>query len=168
MYAFRSAYDAHDAKKKLDLRDEAGNRIIASRMATGRSAITERMLRREVSRDLEGLLNTIALESTLDLYGCDYVRKSVINFGLPDITHRHIDDHSVNEIADELQTVLTHFEPRLVPGSISVSRDTTVDTAELKIRFHVHADLSCDPVNVPVEFIADIEVDTGKFRINRL
>ena len=32
----------------------------------------------------------------------------------------------------------------------------------------VRADLICDPVNVPVEFVADVELDSGKIKINRL
>ena len=35
------------------------------------------------------------------------------------------------------------------------------------MRFIVRADLTCDPVHVPVEFIADI-VETGRIMINRL
>ena len=31
MYAFRTAHEARDAKKKIDLRDESGERVIASR-----------------------------------------------------------------------------------------------------------------------------------------
>ena len=67
MFAFRSANEARDAKKKLDLRDEAGERIIAGRRATGRTAITEGLLRKDVAHDLEALMNTIALESSQDL-----------------------------------------------------------------------------------------------------
>ena len=32
----------------------------------------------------------------------------------------------------------------------------------------VRADLFCEPLNVPIEFVADVEVDTGKIMINRL
>src|SRR5262245_57304624 len=52
MYAFRGAHEARDAKTKLDLRDEAGERVIASRRMAVRTAITEPTLRREVARDL--------------------------------------------------------------------------------------------------------------------
>ena len=55
-----------------------------------------------------------------------------------------------------------------MPESIQVARDSTVDKAELKIRFIVNAELSCEPLNVPVEFIADVEFDSGKILINRL
>lgn len=59
-------------------------------------------------------------------------------------------------------------EPRLVPATIAVARDTSVDPKQLKVRFTVRADLLCDPVNVPVEFMADVELDSGKIAINRL
>jgi type VI secretion system protein ImpF len=39
---------------------------------------------------------------------------------------------------------------------------------ELKLRFVVQADLRCDPLNVPVEFIADVDLDSGGIQINRL
>jgi type VI secretion system protein ImpF len=63
---------------------------------------------------------------------------------------------------------LRDFEPRLVSDTIRIARDQSVRSEELKVRFVVRADLSCVPLNVPVEFLADIEVDTGKISINRL
>jgi type VI secretion system protein ImpF len=168
MFAFRGAHAARDAKKKIDLRDDSGNRIIASRRSTSRGAITEPLLRREVATDLVALMNTISFESSFDLEGYDFVRKSIVNFGFPDLVHRTIDEGSVDGVKDEIRTVLMHFEPRLVQDSIHVSRDTTVDKAELKVRFVVNADLACDPLNVPVEFVAEVELDSGKILINRL
>jgi len=168
MHAFRSAFEARDSKKKLDLRDESGERVIANRRTAARTAITEPTLRREVARDLDALMNTIALESTLDLRSSEYVRRSVLNFGFPDITHRSIDEIAVNDVSHEIATVLMHYEPRLVRDTIQVMRDSAIDSADLKVRFIVRADLSCEPLNVPIEFVADVEVDSGKIVINRL
>ena len=106
MFAFRSAFEARDAKKKHDLRDETGERVISSRRTTARTAITEPMLRREVARDLEALVNTIALESSQDLEPFDHARKSILNFGLPDIAHRSIDEISINDVGYEIATAL--------------------------------------------------------------
>jgi type VI secretion system protein ImpF len=168
MYAFRGAHAARDAKQRLDLRDEAGDRVIASRRSTARGAITEPLLRREVASDLSALMNTVALESCIALDAHGYVRRSVLNFGFPDLVHRSIDELSTNDIGAELRQVLARFEPRLAPDSIEVTRDPNVDKGELKIRFLVSAELSCEPLNVPVEFIADVEFDSGKIMINRL
>jgi type VI secretion system protein ImpF len=168
MYAFRGAFAARDSKKKLDLRDESGDRVIASRRSAARGAITEPLLRREVSIDLSTLMNTISLDSSFDIEDYDFVRKSVLNYGFPDLVHRTIDESSVNSVKDEIRTVLMQFEPRLGRESLHVARDETVDKAELKVRFVVNADLACDPLNVPVEFVAEVELDSGKILINRL
>jgi type VI secretion system protein ImpF len=165
MYAFRSAHDARDATKRLDLRDDAGERVVAQRRKTARVAITEPALRREVARDLEALVNTVALESTLDLRAFDEVRRSVLNFGLPDFVHRAIDEISVDDIKGELEAVLLAYEPRLVANTVKVSRDTSLDTAALKVRFIIRADLVCEPLNVPIEFVADVELDSTKITI---
>ena len=61
MYVFRAAHEAKDAKKSIDIRDRAGDRVIAGRRLRARQVITEPILRREVARDLEALLNTVAL-----------------------------------------------------------------------------------------------------------
>jgi type VI secretion system protein ImpF len=117
---------------------------------------------------VEALMNTVALESSEDLTEFDCVRKSVLNFGLPDIVHRTIDETSADDIKDEIKAALKHFEPRLTPDSVQAVRDKAIDNFELKIRFVVQADLRCEPVNVPVEFVADVDVDGNAIEINRL
>jgi type VI secretion system protein ImpF len=167
MYVFRAAHAAKDAKKVLDVRNEAGERVIVGRRLRARQVITELILRREVSRDLEALLNCVALESTIDMSHAPLVRKSILNFGIPDVTRRSIDELGVNDIPEEIRRAIVNFEPRLAAASLHVERDDSVDPTELKLRFIVRADLSCDPVHVPVEFIADV-IDTGKIIVNRL
>jgi type VI secretion system protein ImpF len=166
MYVFRAAHEAKDAAKKIDPRNNPGGVIGVRRLGT-RQTITESLLRKEVSHDLDALLNTIALESTVNMSDAPYVRKSILNFGIPDLTKRSIDEIGVNDIPEEIRTAIINFEPRLAADSLHVERDTSVDAAELKIRFIVRADLICDPVHVPVEFVADV-IDTGQVVINRL
>jgi type VI secretion system protein ImpF len=168
MYAFRAAHAARDATKKVDLRDEAGDRVIPSRRVTSRLPITEALLRRDVAHDLEALMNTVALESAEDLGGLEHVRNSILNFGLPDIAHRTSEEGDVDDIKNEIEAVLMNYEPRLTRESIHAKRDKTVDSHELKIRFLVQAELRCDPVDVPVEFIADFDVESSAVQINRL
>ena len=168
MYAFRSAFVARDAKKKIDVRDDGGERVIASRRISQRAAITEPVLRREVAQDLENLLNTIALESSLALDECDFVRRSILNYGLPDLASRTIDENAVVGIKDEISTALVNYEPRLLSETIRIERDTSLDLSQLKIRFVANAELVCQPVHVPVEFVAELELDTAKIQIRRL
>lgn len=168
MFAFRAAHAEKDARKEMDLRDAAGERVIAARRGAARSAITEMGLRREVMRDIDALMNTIALESVENLDEYEQVRKSVLNFGCPDIANRTIDEARLMEIRSEIETALRRHEPRLIRDTIEVIRDDSVDKVELRVRFTIRADLSCNPVNIPVEFFADVECDTGKIVMTRL
>ncbi|MEA2838606.1 MAG: type secretion system protein ImpF [Bradyrhizobium sp.] len=168
MLAFRAANAARDAKTKIDLRNEHGERLIAGRRVSGRTPISETVLRKEVARDLESLMNTVALESTEDLVGFARVQRSILNYGFPDIAHRSIDEISVDDLGDEIRQVLMTYEPRLDRASIRTTRDMSARPEELKLRFVVHADLRCDPLNVPVEFVADVDLDSGGIQINRL
>jgi type VI secretion system protein ImpF len=167
MHVFRAAHEAKDAKRIIDQRNEAGDRVIAGRRLRARQVITESMLRREVSRDLDALLNTVALNATVDMEHAPHVRKSILNFGIPDIAVRTIDENGVNEIPEEIRTAIINYEPRIAANSLRIARDKKVDPVELKIRFVIRGELVCHPVHVPVEFVADI-VEGGKIVINRL
>jgi type VI secretion system protein ImpF len=168
MSVFRAAHEKRDAKTTLDLRDAAGERVIAARRSTYRQPITESGLRREVAGDLVELLNTINLDSVEDLSATPEVASSILNFGLPDLARRTIEENTLGEIADEIQTALTRFEPRLARQSIRARRDDAVSADELKLRFLVHAELRTQPIGTPVEFIADVDIDSGKIKIERL
>ena len=149
------------------MRDEAGERVIAARRSAARAAITEPVLRREVTRDLEQLMNSISLASVEDLQPFEAVQNSIVNYGCPDIAHRTIDEAGVYELEEEIRLALTHFEPRLIADSIKVSRDERADPVSLKLRFTVRADLICTPMNVPVEFTADVDFESGNIAVAR-
>jgi type VI secretion system protein ImpF len=167
MFAFRSAHEQKDSRRVLDLRDQSGERVIAARRSSIRLAVTESVLRKEVAHDLEQLMNSIALESTQDLTSCPEVRKSILNYGFPDLAHRTLDEANLSDVAREIEDALARYEPRLVRSTIKVYRDEKADKVALRLRFVVQADLFCRPVNVPVEFIADVEYDSGKVTLSR-
>jgi type VI secretion system protein ImpF len=167
MYAFRAAHRERDATVPVDIRDR-GDRVLASRRAASRTPISESELRKLVNSDLVALLNTTNLAAAEDLTAAPEVRNSILNFGFPDIAHRTIDEAGVNSIAGEIETALRAFEPRLAPGSVKARRDETVSADTLHVRFLVSAELRVYPVNVSAEFVAEVEVDSGKVRIDRL
>jgi type VI secretion system protein ImpF len=167
MYAFRAAHAAKDANRPLDMRNEEGERVIAGRRLRARQVITEPVLRREVTRDLSAMLNTVALESSVDMSDAEWVRKSVLNYGLPDLAEHGASAVAMRALPEVIRTAIVIHEPRLAAASLHIERDTSPDSDELRIRFIVRADLTCEPVHVPVEFTADITA-TGDIAINRL
>jgi type VI secretion system protein ImpF len=168
MFAFRAAHEKRDAKKALDLRDASGQRIIASRRSPSRAPISESGLRREVNSDLVDLLNTVNLDSALNLDEAPEVARSVLNFGFPDLSTRTIDEHRLIEISKQIEQALKKFEPRLAADTLSVSRNPAIDVEALRLKFFIKADLRAEPLDVPVEFVAEVELDSGKIKVDRL
>jgi type VI secretion system protein ImpF len=168
MYAFRAAHEKRDAKKALDLRDAAGDRVIASRRALSRAPISESGLRREVNSDLVDLLNTINLDAAIGLEDAPEVARSVLNFGFPDLSTRTIDEQRLVELSIEIERALTTFEPRLSASTLKVGRNPFIDVEALRIKFFIRADLRAEPMDVPVEFVAEVELDSGKIKVDRL
>ena len=113
-------------------------------------------------------MNTVNLDSSEDLGDFDHVRKLDPEFR--PARHRSPLDRRGRRSTtsrDEIETALTSYEPRLVANTIHVEprHEAGTDGADLKLRFMVRAEMLCDPVNVPVEFIADVELDSGKISI---
>ncbi|MCK0195928.1 type VI secretion system baseplate subunit TssE [Ancylobacter sp. 6x-1] len=165
MHAFRAASEARDARLALDLRDTSGERVIAGRRTAARGAVNEQVLMSEILRDLETLLNTVQMGSTQNLEGCDEVARSILNFGLPDLVHRTVEEDAISEIVGEIETAIRRYEPRVRARTLDVRRDTTLDAEDMKIRFLLSAEIVLDERNIPVEFVADIATDSGKITV---
>lgn len=166
MFTFREAFRVKDARAREDKRDPHGARVLATRRSL-RAAVTEPQLRAQLSRDLETLLNTTNFASTVDLTGFDAVRRSIVNFGVPDIVHRTIEDSGTDNIAGEIETAVTTYEPRMLRNTVRVRRDDAADLGAHEIRFIVTGDMACDPVATPIQFVADLEVVSGKLAVEK-
>jgi type VI secretion system protein ImpF len=174
MYAFRSAAAAGDAKKPLDIRTDEGERVIASRRNTGerRRSLSDSALKGLLAEDVAALLNTVDLESGAPelVEGLPHVQDSILNYGLRDLSDKTIDEtQRIAGIRHELETALKRYEPRLLPRTMRIERDAGSAGSEgaLTIRFVVRADMRADPVPTSIEFVTEVELDSGEIRIGR-
>ena len=166
MYAFRDAYEQRDATKRQDVRVD-GERVVADRMLLRRRGTDEALLKRDLAVDLGALVDTINLASTADLEGLDYVKRSIVNYGLDDLTHIVIESSEVDSIATQLKSAILHHEPRLSPESLVVERAED-DEVNQRVRFRVRAELLSKPLDIPIEFLAEVDVGAGKIILPRL
>jgi type VI secretion system protein ImpF len=168
MHAFREAFRMRDAAKSIDNRNDAGERVIAGRRTSPRSSVGEAALRSELGEDLASLLNTVELAAIEDLLGLAHVGSSVLNFGVPDLTAIVASPEAARRVANLLKQRLELYECRLVPGTVVISSEALDDTALGQLRFHINAEMYSTPTDVPIEFVADVEVESGKIRVFRL
>jgi type VI secretion system protein ImpF len=166
MYAFRDAFERRDATKRQDIRVE-GERVVADRMLLRQRGTDEVRLKRDLAIDLSALVDCINLASTANLEGLDYVKKSVLNYGLDDLTHITVESNEVAEIGRQLKAAILHHEPRLSSETLTVERAEDDDVNQ-RVRFRVRADLLAKPLDIPYEFLAEVDVGAGKVVLNRL
>ena len=166
LQAFRDAARAGDARRADISYAEDGARIVSQR--NNRLASNEGQLRQSLDIDLGHLLNTVNLGSSLDLDNHPNVRRSVLNFGMQDLVHLTTDSAKLRYLADSLRTALLAHEPRLDAASLMIEQKEDLDEVNQRIAFAVRADLRCRPVDVPLEFLAEIDVGSGKVDLRNL
>ncbi|WP_400770862.1 type VI secretion system baseplate subunit TssE [Methylosinus sporium] len=165
MHCFRTAHAAKDMRTNPAV--GAWRPTPTTSRAGRRVAITESALKDEVAQHVEALLNCVAVDSTIDLERFPRARRSVLNYGFPSIARLTIDELERSGLESEIERTLRSYEPRLIAATLQVTRDRRVDPAELTIRYVVHAELASNPLPLPMEFIADVEVTTGKIQIQQ-
>ena len=168
MHAFRAAHRDRDATVKVDIRDQ-GERVIASRRLMARAPISETELRKTVNTELVALFNTTNLEFDRGLV--DRARGPKIDHQLRVSCLSLAERSTRTKSAESRERSKRRFATSsrgLCAGSIKARRDDTVSPDELRVRFLVSAALKTQPVEVPVQFVAEVELDSGKIKLDRL
>lgn len=156
---FRNAYEAGDATKTPS---ERGNRL------QHRDGLNETMLRKHLQTDLNALLNTIELGSAIDLSDVPHVQSSIINYGFRDLSSVSMAEINTPKIKQTIRKALIDHEPRLVPGSIDVQVSEPNGDNRQRLSISVSAELMGDPVDIPLDFDAEVDIAAGKLRMSSL
>lgn len=166
MYAFRDAFEKGDATRQEDIRVD-GERVLSTRGSMRRRAADETLLRRDLALDLSALLDTVDLASVVDLAGLDHVKRSVLNYGLHDITHLTTGSAGIDALQAHLREALLRHEPRLTPESLGIEKVEVKNDVDQRVQFNVFANMVCRPLDVPIEFVAELDVGAAKMALPR-
>jgi type VI secretion system protein ImpF len=167
MHAFRDAFDAKDSKRKIDNR-VGGEKVLSGRGSLKRRGASESILKRDLAIDLSSLVNTVDLGSAVDLTDFEFVSNSVLNFGLYDVSHLTSEEMAVSEIATDLVNALIQHEPRLNKETLTVERSDQFDETNQKMRYEISAEMLSKPLDIPLEFVAEVDVASGKIHLSQL
>jgi len=117
-----------------------------------------RKLRQSVMRDLEWLLNAGCLETTQDLSDYPQVKKSVLNYGLPDLSGTTASNVDSTTLERMLRKAIVNFEPRILADSLKV-RVTDRDKHN-NIIFEIDGELWSQPTpeRLYLKTILDLEL----------
>ncbi|MDR3555099.1 MAG: type VI secretion system baseplate subunit TssE [Syntrophobacteraceae bacterium] len=122
-------------------------------------------LRDSLIRDLEWLLNTGRLEISQNLDDFPEVEKSVLNFGIPDISGVSLTHQDRASLEREIHQAILDFEPRILPGTLKVSVSLNDEEMnENTLVFEIQGDMWWQPLPERFYLRATLDVELGKFK----
>lgn len=167
MHVFRSAAESKDSRVASEAQSD-GEREISRRSKERRQGIDEAALRRHLSGEMAALMNTINLEAVVDLSDAPHVRDSVLNFGFGDLSTLDSRSTPSAEIARIIRDTLLRHEPRLIPETIDIRVMKIDEAVSRRLTFDIQAEMYASPVDVPLQFVAEIDGGAGKIQMTHI
>ncbi len=120
-------------------------------------------IRARVQRDWATLLGTVHLNAVADLDAYPELRRSVLNYGMMDLTGSRAASLSVEKVARHIRETLLMFDPRIASDSLQVTVKRDHETYNvMALRVVIFADLVGMPTPVCVDFQTEIDLETGR------
>ncbi|WP_290648313.1 type VI secretion system baseplate subunit TssE [Aquisalimonas sp.] len=107
--------------------------------------ISSRRLRQLVLRDLGWLLNTGQLTAVVPMENYPEVRRSVLNYGVPDLAGMSVSGADLQRLAESLRLAITTFEPRLRHVSVT-PLDGDQEGRQNRLSFRIAGELWGQPL----------------------
>jgi len=123
--------------------------------------ITARRLREIVKRDLTWLLNTGNLENVEDLTDYPLVARSVLNYGISDLTGISVANADVFDLERGLRRAIIQYEPRILPKSLRITVKPSGQMAQNALGFEIECDIWSQPSLEHLHLDLEIDLDTG-------
>lgn len=131
-----------------------------------RKILSLKKLREGVLRDIAWLLNTVNLSSIEDLDAYPEVEKSVINFGMPDLSGHTVSSLEIPELERLIKNTIINFEPRLIKNSLKVHIATDENSMNYNsLVFDIEGELWAQPSSVHLYMKTELNMDSGSFSV---
>ncbi|SEW40005.1 type VI secretion system protein ImpF [Cognatiyoonia koreensis] len=167
MHVFRAARLKKDATSDTQKLQD-GSREVTERSKERRVGTDEQTLRRHLTADLASLMNTINLDAVVDLEDTPYVAKSIINFGFGDMSEANDSLYARQQISKLIRDTLIQHEPRLIPDSIEITVEVDGTDKDQRMSFEIQAEMVATPVDLPLSFVAEVDMGAGKLQMTQL
>jgi type VI secretion system protein ImpF len=141
------------------LTDDNPDQTVESR---DQRVLSVQRLRAALLRDLAWLLNTGHLETTEDLEDYPAVRRSVLNFGIPDLPGLTIAGANIAAIEKAVREAVAFFEPRIGPRTLSVKVDTNAgEMGRNAMVFTISGELWAKPAAQALYLRTEVDLENG-------
>jgi type VI secretion system protein ImpF len=141
------------------------------RESADKRVLTVERLGEYVRRDIGFLLNSTHLAAVQDLGDYPEVERSTLNYGIPDFAGRTASTVDRAALAKSIRRAILEFEPRLLRKTVRV--EVVVEGGQEgkhspnALRFHIEADLWCQPVPLRMYLRTDLNLEDGEARVTQ-
>lgn len=119
-------------------------------------------VREEIRADLSNLLGTVQLGASVDLSDFPYVQRSVLNYGMTDLSRLTVSEAGSGVAMRDLRTAITAHEPRIVAKSLSIVAASPDEGAQQMGHFTITAEMRADPVDLGLAFDAHVDLAAAR------
>lgn len=130
-----------------------------------RRIVSMKQYRRAILRDLEWLLNARAHPVKDGLAAYPEVGKSVLNFGMPDISGSTESRLRPREVEQMVRAAITAYEPRVVRGTLTVQAVEAETARGSVIAIEIRAQLWAQPIPESLYVKTEVDLETGVCRL---
>lgn len=143
--------------------DEPGQKV----ESRDKRVISSSRLRECVTRDIAWLLNCVNLGSSADIEDYPEVVRSVVNFGIPDLTGAAIAGIDAADLQRQLRDAIVAFEPRLTPSTLQVSVQADNERMDRRsLTFRIDSEMWAQPIPLNLYLKTEVDLVTGGVKVS--
>jgi type VI secretion system protein ImpF len=129
--------------------------------------ISASRLRDCVARDISWLLNCVNLGIDEELADYPDVARSVINFGIPDLTGTALAGVDAKVLQRQIREAILAFEPRLTATTLRVVIHSDLKRMDQQsLIFNIESEMWAQPIPLNLYLKTEVDLETGKFNVS--
>lgn len=129
--------------------------------------ISATRLRDCVTRDMSWLLNCVSLDASADLSDYPEVGRSVLNFGIPDLTGVALSGVNSDILQRQIRDAILAFEPRLTANTLRVTVNSNSSRMDRQaLMFNIESEMWAQPIPLNLYLKTEVDLETGNFKVS--
>ena len=134
--------------------------------SSSRQSMSQIEFKNAVIRDLGWLLNCTALNVTGELDDYPETIRSVINYGLPDLSGQTSSSVDIQQLERSVKRSISEFEPRIIRSSLVVKiRSNRDDMSHNSLVFEIEGAVFGQPSPFQVVLKSELDLECGEFKV---
>lgn len=137
-----------------------------TRESAAQQSMSQKEFKDAVIRDLGWLFNSVSLDVCVDLEAYPEVERSVLNYGLPDISGQTSSTVDVKSVERAVKQAVCQFEPRIIRNSLRVKvHSDPNEMSHNSLVFEIEGAVFGQPSPFQIVLRSELNLECGEFSV---